>query len=256
VSDAPIIEMSGVRLAHSRAPGVSMIEGIDWTVRPGDFWVVAGLQGSGKSMLLETAAGLHPQSAGSVRLFGQPVTGSEGDELFPLRRRVGLVFDGAGRLFPGLTVFENLALPWCYHHNAPLGDAVSALGHVIEALSLDRILDVAPSRLGRAWARRVALGRALALQPEVLLLDNPLAGLDTAHLRWWRQFLAQARLGHAAAGGRPLTLVTATDELRPLIPLGTQFALVHQRRWMPLGGPDAVRQCHEPILQEILGEPA
>jgi ABC-type transporter Mla maintaining outer membrane lipid asymmetry ATPase subunit MlaF len=257
MSDIPSIEMQDVRVVHSRNPGVTLIDEVGWVVRPGEFWVVAGLQGSGKSVLLETAAGLTPQGGGSVRIFGEEVQGGQRDpeEVSEVRRRLGLVFDGNGRLFPSLNVFENIALPWCYHRNASLADAAEALGPLLEYLHLDRLLDQRPGRLGRAWARRVALGRALATGPELLLLDNPLSGLDMAHVRWWRTFLSDASRGHAALGGRPLTLVAASEELRPLLVAGRQFALAHGGRWRLLGSTEDVLSAREDDgVRELLGD--
>jgi ABC-type transporter Mla maintaining outer membrane lipid asymmetry ATPase subunit MlaF len=253
----PAIAMDGVRIVQPRNPGVVLIDDVCWTVMPGEFWVVAGLQGSGKTALLETASGLSPQAHGSVRVFGEGVDGgrSESDELPGLRRRLGLVFEGGGRLFPGLNVFENIALPWCYHRNVSLADAAVDLAPLIAYLRLDKLLDQAPGRIGRAWARRVALGRALALGPELLLLDNPLSGLDTAQMRWWRTFLSDASRGHPALGGVPLTLVVASDELRPLLPLGQRFALAHDGRWRILGtGADVLAARGEDGVRDIFGE--
>jgi ABC-type transporter Mla maintaining outer membrane lipid asymmetry ATPase subunit MlaF len=257
MSVAPSIVLQGVRVVHSRNPGIALIDEVDWTVNPGEFWVVAGLQGSGKTLLLETAAGLTPQGEGRVFLFGEEVSGGrqEADELPEIRQRLGLLFDGAGRLFPSLNVFENIALPWCYHRNGSLAEAAEVLAPLINYLQLDKLLDQVPGRLGRAWARRVALGRALALGPELLFLDNPLSGIDTAHLRWWRNFLVDAPRGHPALGGRPMTLVAASDELRPFLSLGHRFALAHEGRWRILGSAADVLAAREDAgVREILGD--
>jgi ABC-type transporter Mla maintaining outer membrane lipid asymmetry ATPase subunit MlaF len=252
----PVIEMRDAQVSHPRMPSVSLLGGVDWTVRSGEFWVVAGLQGTGKTVLLETAVGLHPHTAGTVLLFGRAVYGGRDhdDDLPATRRRMGMVFEGAGRLFPNLTVLENIVLPWCYHENRTPEEALKFLAPLFAALAIEDILDHPPSRLGQAWARRAALARALALGPELLLLDNPLSGLDAPHLRWWRGFLAQAARGHPALG-RALTLVVATDELRPLLSLGHRFALAHGHGWRVLGTADDVLAARdEPGVRELLGD--
>lgn len=257
MSADPAIEMSGVSVSHPRSPGVVLIEDVNWTVNPGEFWVVAGLQGSGKTVLMETAAGLYPQMSGEVRVFGGHVHGGGLDdpEVPATRLKLGLVFDGGGRLFPSLSVLENIALPWCYHHNRTLTEAIVELAPLIEYMRLDKLLEQPPTRIGRSWARRVALARALAAGPELLLLDNPLSGMDTVHLRWWRGFLAEITKGHPALGGHPLTVVAASDELRPLLSIGHRFALAHDRRWRILGtAADVMAVRGEDGVRDVLGE--
>ena len=153
---------------------------------------------------------------------------------------MGFVFDGDGRLFSGLSVAENLVLPRCYHRNEDPSEALAALAPLIRHLQLESLLSRGPASLGRSWSRRVALARCLALGPELLLLDNPLAGLDPVHLRWWRGFLADALAGHPVLGGEPLAIVATTDAIRPYLPLHPRFALVEGDRWRILPEVDSV----------------
>ena len=222
--------------APSGAAGRIGFGPVDWRVSAGRLWVVAGPHGVGKSALLETLAGLIPAASGRVRVFGREVLGTGDDEegLRETRRRMGLVFDGGGRLLSALSVGENLVLPWCYHRNAAPADALAVLRPLIDHLQIGSLLDRSPASLGRSWSRRVALARCLALQPGLLLLDNPLAGLDAVHLRWWRGFLAGALAGHPVLGGRPLAIVATADEVRPYLGLDPRFALVEGGRWRML----------------------
>ena len=246
--------MVGVSLPHRRLEGDTVLSGVNWEVAAGECWVIAGLQGSGKTQLLETAAGLHPVSAGEVRLFGEVLDPSAPDENTGIRQRFGLVFEGTGRLFPALTVLENILLPIQYHRNLDPAEAVDSVGDLLQVLELESIADHRPSRLTRAWARRVALARALALRPEVLLLDNPLTGLDHAHVRWWRTLLGQFITGHALFGGEPRTVLIASDDLRPLLSVGQEFALAHQGQWQILGDRAAVSASPNPFLRDLLDE--
>ena len=90
--------------------------------------------------------------------------------------------------------------------------------------------------------------------PKLVLLDNPLEGLDPTHLRWWRGFLEALRGGHPWLGGEPATLLITSDELRPLLGLGQRFALAHEHAWRILGDRAAVTASQEPFVRELLSE--
>ncbi|MBN8249528.1 MAG: hypothetical protein J0L84_19065, partial [Verrucomicrobia bacterium] len=126
---------------------------------------------------------------------------------------------------------ETIALPVSYHGGCRMDAAVERTADLRTALDLDRIAGAPAGRIGRAWMQRVALGRALALMPEVLLLDNPLAGLDPGHVAWWRSFLDRLSDGHASGGGRPMTLVVSADDVRPWHGARRRFGEVRDRRW-------------------------
>ena len=125
-----------------------------------------------------------------------------------------------------------------------------ATGAVFEYQPKHYFATLAPGRIGRAWARRAGLARAMASRPELVLLDNPLEGLDPVHLRWWRGFLAELVHGHPWLGGKPATVVIATDELRPLLGIGT----VDGGRWKVLGDREAMSASDDPAVRELMDE--
>jgi phospholipid/cholesterol/gamma-HCH transport system ATP-binding protein len=248
----PVIQMTDVTVVHSRAPGVPLVSGVNWQVEAGECWVVTGLQGSGKTALIETAAGLHPYPVGEVQVFGQRVHGTEGDGVEEVRRRVGVVFDGHGRLFGSQTVLENVALPLCYHRNQSWDAVGEEVMGLLRVLGLESLAGQSAGRLGRAWAHRVALARALIQRPGLLLVDNPLTGMDPFHSRWWRGFLGRLLAGIPELGGAPMTLVLATDEPRALLGLGRKFAVTHAGRWRCMGDRQEFERCEDPELRELL----
>lgn len=234
----PVIELVGAGIS-AEAGAEPLLRGVSWTVFAGDFWVITGSHGSGKSVLLETLAGIRPCAGGEVRWFGGTATADSNGESgqIPMRRRLGLVFEGGGRVFSQLTVAENIALPVAYHHGGSLGEALERTKTLRVALDLDRLAAAPAGRVGRGWMQRVALGRALALQPEILLLDNPVAGLDPSHLHWWQEFLVALSTGHPVTQGRRVTLLMTADDPRPWVGIGRQFAETRDQAWQVLPEP-------------------
>lgn len=228
------------------------LHGVTWRVRAGETWLVTGGMGGGKTALLEAVAGLRPVTSGTLRVLGHEWAGLGVVELGRVRRSLGMVFEGRGRLFAGMTLLENVALPLCYHRNldvrAAAGEAMAWLEEVgLARMSGDEATQVAP-----AWARRAALARALVLGPEVLLLDDPLGGLDPNQVRWWRNFLGQLRAGHPRLGGRPMTLVMATGSPRGWARWADRCAVVDGGTLHDAGPPEAWAGIQEPWLRETM----
>jgi ABC-type transporter Mla maintaining outer membrane lipid asymmetry ATPase subunit MlaF len=246
----PVIEMQDVSVGSMQDPKSSVVEHIDWKVNAGDYWVVAGLQGSGKSDLLMATGGVMSPLAGCYRLFGEEMPIFEELRL-PIRLRLGLVFAG-GQLFNHLTVWENVALPLRYHRNLSKPQAEPAVNALLEAMELAPWADSTPGALGRNWQQRVGLARALMLRPEVLLVDNPLGGLDFRHTNWWLGFLHKLAKGHPLLGGRPMTLVVTTADLRPWKSRAQQFAILRNRQFSVLGTWAQLEAAKEELLQELL----
>jgi ABC-type transporter Mla maintaining outer membrane lipid asymmetry ATPase subunit MlaF len=250
----PAIEMRGVSVAAMRDATFIVVENVDWLVASGEFWVIAGQEHSGKSDLLMLAAGLMPPVAGSCNLFGND-TKEFGEAELAERLRVGFVFQG-GQLFNQLTIAENVALPLCYQKNLTPDAAATEVNELLELMGLSPLADVTPSNIAANWRQRAALARALILKPEILLLDNPLAGLGARHLQWWLRFLDQLSRGHGHFGGRPMTLVVTADDLRPWQSAHRRFALLRDKKFIPLGSWNEVETANDPIVKELLATPA
>jgi ABC-type transporter Mla maintaining outer membrane lipid asymmetry ATPase subunit MlaF len=246
----PAIEMTGVAVSALRDPDTMVAGGINWTVNAGDYWVVAGPHGSGKSDFLMLTGGLMAPRQGQYRFLREEMPIFEESRLKE-RLRLGLVFDG-GQLFNHLTVAENVALPLRYHHNLSQIEANAAVSELLECTELAPWAESTPGTLGRGWQQRVGLARALALQPEVLLVDNPLAGLDPRHVLWWLAFLDQLNKGHRLMASRPMTLVITTADVLPWKGHARQFALLRKHRFVALGAWAQVEAASSEVTQELL----
>jgi ABC-type transporter Mla maintaining outer membrane lipid asymmetry ATPase subunit MlaF len=254
-TSVPALEMRDVTVTALRDGSHTVLEGVNWTVAVGDFWTVAGLLRSGKSDLMALAAGVTRPARGTCRFFDKElVAGFEHDQL-ALRLRIGLVFDG-GQLLHHLTLAENIALPLRYHFDNG-GEAIDQrIRSLVEFTGLEPWAGSHPAALNRNWQQRIGLARALALKPEVLLLDNPLTGLDPRDATWWLNVLDSLAAGHPIVDGKPLTLVVTDDDLRPWRNRAKQFAILRDRQFLPLGTRADLPGHSEPLLRELLPEVA
>ena len=250
----PALEMTDVTVSTLRDPSIELLRDVQWTVEAGDYWVVAGLHRSGKSDLMAVAAGLMRPRRGTVRIFGRELLSGFEHERVDSRRPVGLVFDG-GQLLHHLTLAENIALPLEYHEVGNDVERGVRLQSLIEFTGLESSMARHPAQVSRNAQQRIGLARALALMPRLLLLDNPLTGLDPRDATWWLDSLDALARGHALLDGSPLTLVVTGDDFRPWQNRAKQFALLNGPAFLALGGREELRAHPEPLLKVLLDTP-
>ncbi len=229
-----IFQLTDVTVPSRRDAERAVVEAVNWEVHKGEFWIVGGLQGSGKSDLVFMLAGLTKPLKGRYELFGQDMGEHFGDEFLPNRLRTGMVFDDS-RLFSGLTIAENVSLPVRYHQNLAVEESASWLTALLKETEIVEFADDMPSSVPRNWRVRIALARALALRPEVLFVENALRGVDTRHAAWWVAFIKKLWAGHPLMAGKPMTIVASTDEFRPWRNCGAQFAELEGRKFLTHG---------------------
>jgi ABC-type transporter Mla maintaining outer membrane lipid asymmetry ATPase subunit MlaF len=248
--DRPVIRMESVTVGSLQDPSVTVAEEINWLVQPGDYWVIAGLQGAGKTDFLMMTGGVMAPLCGRYWLFEEEMPIFDEARLKE-RLRLGLVFE-SGQLFNQLTVRENLALPLRYHRNLMPAQAAAEIEAFLDAMELGPWADSTPGAIGRNWQKRVGLARALTLRPEVLLIDNPLAGLDLRHVKWWLSFLDQLSKGHRLLHERPVTMAVSTADLRPWKAQARQFAILRNKRLAVLGTWAQLEAASEDLVRELL----
>lgn len=170
----PVVEVRGV--AYSAGPR-RIFEGLNLTVQQGAITAVMGPSGTGKTTLLRLLTGQAEPTDGTVRVLGQEVPGLNRRELFALRRRMGMLFQN-GALLTDLDVFENVAFPVREHHRLPEDVLRRLVLMKLHAVGLRGAARLQPAELSGGMARRVALARAIVMDPEVLIYDEPFVGLD------------------------------------------------------------------------------
>lgn len=244
--------MEAVDLGMQAAYGAPLAGGMHWSVQPGEFWVVGGMHRSGKSTLLTTIAMLQKPLAGKIEIFGKDPWEFGELGLREQRLRMGMLFEAGARLFHRMTVAENIALPICYHNDCRKEEAAERVAEILEFAVIEEMAGHMPGDLTRAYRQRASLARALALAPELLLLDNPLVGIDLRESEWWLKTISSLSAGHPITGNKPMTVVLVTDHLRPWIRGGRNFALLDGRNWRHIGGVSELQQSDEPLLKELL----
>ncbi|MBZ5590147.1 MAG: ATP-binding cassette domain-containing protein [Acidobacteriia bacterium] len=154
-----------------------VLDGVSLEMRHGETVVVLGGSGEGKSVFLKHVNGLLRPDDGEVTVLGRSVSRLPEEELVELRRRVSYIFQ-QGALFDSLTVGENVAFPLREHTQVAEAEIAERVGALLERVGLGGTESLAPSELSGGMRKRVALARGLALEPEVILYDEPTAGLD------------------------------------------------------------------------------
>jgi ABC-type transporter Mla maintaining outer membrane lipid asymmetry ATPase subunit MlaF len=228
MNEEAILDLQDVSVPSRRDAETVSISQVTWAIHAQNFWVVGGPHGAGKSDLIFMLAGLTKPLAGCYKLFGYDMSRHFGDEFLPSRLRIGMVFDDS-RLLSGFTFAENVALPARYHHNLHADEAWNWAEVLLRAVEAAEFAPNKPSTVARPWRQRAALARALALKPEVLLLENPLRGMDARHGVWWVKFVEKLSRGHDVMSGKPMTIVVSTDEFHPWRHSRAQFAKLHER---------------------------
>jgi phospholipid/cholesterol/gamma-HCH transport system ATP-binding protein len=154
-----------------------VLEGISFRLPKGETKAIFGTAGSGKSTILKLALGLLKPDRGRIYTLGQDVTEMKEEDLFELRRRVGIVFQESA-LFDSLTVRENVAFRLYEEGDVPESEIEERVREVLRFVELEHTLNLFPAALSGGMRRRVAIARAIITQPEVLLYDSPTGGLD------------------------------------------------------------------------------
>lgn len=225
-------------------------DGLDLDVRQGEILGVVGGSGTGKSVLMRTIIGLQTPDAGDITVFDEPTIGREATEAIDVRKRWGVLFQG-GALFSTLTVAENVAVPLReFYRDLPqaLMDEIASYKVVMTGLPADAGPKY-PAELSGGMKKRAGLARALALDPELLFLDEPTAGLDPIGAAAFDQLIAslQKTLG--------LTVFLITHDLDTLYAICDRVAVLADKKVIAVGTIDELIALDHPWIEEYFKGP-
>lgn len=237
-----VIEVNEVTTVLGRAV---IHRNLSLSVLSGEVLAIIGGSGSGKTTLLRLMLGLQRPAAGTVSIFGHQLGNCEASDLAQVRNRWGVLFQ-QGALFSALTVFENIALP--------LRELKDIPKHLITELVLLKLGQVGltpadafkkPAELSGGMVKRVALARALILDPALLFLDEPTAGLDPASSKRFVRLIEDLR------SEMSLTVVMVTHDVDTLFALADRVAALADRRLVAIGSLSQVAKQPQPFIQEF-----
>ena len=178
MSAEPLVQLTDVSFAYDRRP---VLTGVNMVIPRGKVVAIMGVSGGGKTTILRLIGAQMRATAGTVRVAGRDVAGLDREGLFDLRRRMGMLFQ-FGALFTDLSVFDNVAFQMREHTDLDETMIRDLVMMKLHAVGLRGVADLMPSELSGGMARRVALARAVALDPMLVMYDEPFAGLDPISL--------------------------------------------------------------------------
>jgi ABC-type Fe3+/spermidine/putrescine transport system ATPase subunit len=211
---------------HLKLPGFALKD-INLRIESGDYFILVGPSASGKTVLLETIAGLHKVTSGRLWINDRDVTSLESE-----KRNIGMVYQDCA-LFPHLTVAENVIFGLRIRHK-PASQIRRELDRVVQLFGISHLLTRKPDNLSGGEKQKVALARALATNPEVLLLDEPLAALDPQTRESVRQEIVRL---HSNLG---ITIINVTHDFEEAVSMGTHIAVIGGGSIRQVGTPDEI----------------
>ena len=246
MSDEHLVEISNVSFAYDRRP---ILTGINMVIPRGKVVAIMGVSGSGKTTLLRLIGGVVRPTRGEVKVTGKPIHKLDRASVYDLRRRMGMLFQ-FGALFTDLSVFDNVAFQMREHTRLPermIRDLVMMKLHAVGLRGAHRLM---PSELSGGMARRVALARAIALDPMLIMYDEPFTGLDPISLGVISNLIR--RLNDALGA----TSIVVTHDVQEALDLVDYVYYLSDGRIVAQGTPSEMRASSEPLVRQfVYGEP-
>ncbi len=221
-----------------------VLDGVSLTVLRGETLAVLGRSGTGKSVLLKLIMGLENMDAGSICIQGREIAGLALDEMNRLRIKMGFLFQN-GALYDSLTVEQNVAFPLERHTKISASARSDRVKELLSSVGMERDLKKLPSDISGGMKKRVGLARALALRPEILLLDEPTAGLDPITSGEIDDLVLKLQKEHA------LTSIVVTHDLQSAKTIADSVALLDKGKVVMEGSFRELAESNDDLVREF-----
>jgi phospholipid/cholesterol/gamma-HCH transport system ATP-binding protein len=222
-----------------------VLDGVSLTVPRGKVTALMGASGGGKTTVLRLIGGQYKANAGRVLFDGAEVGGMTPEQLYAARRRMGMLFQ-FGALFTDLSVLDNVAFPLREHTNLPESMVRDIVLMKLHAVGLRGARDLMPSQISGGMARRVALARAIALDPELIMYDEPFAGLDPISLG------TAARLIRQLNDSMGLTSIIVSHDLEETFHIADQVIILANGKIAAQGTPAEVKASNNALVHQFV----
>ncbi|KQP48521.1 ABC transporter ATP-binding protein [Pseudorhodoferax sp. Leaf274] len=243
---APLVELKDLSFSYGERP---ILDGVSLTIPRGKVTALMGASGGGKTTVLRLIGGQIRGQKGQVLFDGQDVAALDPTGLYAIRRRMGMLFQ-FGALFTDLDVFENVAFPLREHTDLPEALVRDIVLMKLNAVGLRGARDLMPSEVSGGMARRVALARAIVLDPELVMYDEPFAGLDPISLGTAAQLIRQL---NDAMG---LTSIVVSHDLDETFAIADQVIVLANGKIAAQGTPEQVRASTDPLVHQFVNAEA
>ncbi len=237
-----LVELRDIRFGYGERV---ILDGISLTIPRGKVTALMGASGGGKTTVMRLIGGQYRAQSGSLTFDGQEVASLNPTDLYAVRRRMGMLFQ-FGALFTDLSVFDNVAFPLREHTDLSESMIRDIVLMKLEAVGLRGARDLMPSEVSGGMARRVALARAMALDPELIMYDEPFAGLDPISLG------TAARLIRQLNDTLGLTSIIVSHDLDETFHIADQVIVLANGKIAAQGTPDDVRNSTDPLVKQFV----
>ncbi len=241
-AERPIIRLEGVHKAFGRHV---VLRGVDLAIKPGETTVVIGPSGCGKSVLLKHVVGLLRPDRGRVFFGDNEVSAMSERKLVGVRKRIGFLFQG-GALFDSMTVEENICFPLVEHSVATPRERAERCESVLSLVGLDGMQKRYPEELSGGQKKRVALARAIAMEPEVILYDEPTTGLDPVRADLINELILKLQ------GVLGTTAIVVTHDLASARKVGDRIVMLHRGRFIADTTPGALEKVDNDVVARFV----
>jgi len=225
--------------------GQEVLRGLTLLIRRGEALVILGGSGTGKTVALKHIVGLISPDKGRVFVNGEDISDYGENQLIHIRKKIGFLFQG-GALFDSLSVFDNVAFPLREHTNFSESVIHNKVMEKLKLVGLESSAFKMPSNLSGGMQKRAALARAIVMEPEALLYDEPTTGLDPITTRWVSTLM---RTIHENLN---ITSVIVTHNIQSAMTVADRIAFLYRGRIKFVGTPNEILECGDHIVKEFL----